>query len=1028
MDAGKAAAAWPDADPLTGVPVPENAVSRVSENEAAKKAGRHASTPSVTFLDSLGRPFLTMADNGLDNSGAKQEYKTRGKLDIDGNLLEITDAADRTVMRYNYDVPGRRIRQAGMEAGERLTLSDAAGNIIYAWDSRGHTLRTVYDGLRRPTEVNLQEGGEPELLAQRTVYGETLPNPETNNLRGKVVQVFDGAGAATSDEYDFKGNLQQSGRQLAAAYKTVPDWSAPVPMEAETHTSRTVCDALNRPVFLTAPDGSSIRLTYNDTGLLEQVEACLRAAAATTPFVKNIGYNAKGQRESIEYGNGVSTSYTYDPLTFRLARLLTTRGAERLQDLRYTYDPAGNVTDILDHAQQNIFFNNTLVEPRFAYTYDAVYRLIEAAGREHLGQSGGQQNPPAPPDAFNHSHTRLDHPGDGSAMGTYVETYVYDTVGNILSLQHRGAHPAHPGWRRAYTYSEASLLEPGRVNNRLSSASTGTTTENYRYDGPAGLQGNITAMPHLPTMRWDYRDRLQAVSRQVLNGGTPETTYYVYDAAGQRVRKVTERQAAAGQTPARKNERIYLGGFEIYREYGADGGTATLEREALHLMDGRQRIALAETRTLGSDTAPARLIRYQIGNHLGSACLELDAAARMISYEEYYPYGSTSYQAVRSRTETPKRYRYTGKERDEESGFSYHGARYYAPWLGRWTSPDPAGPAAGVNSYSYVSNNPIIKEDPTGFEEVISEITTTAGNRTFYHIVDWRNFLLEFPEEEFSQVGEALADIEKEGFYVSKGANAIYGEGLYTFTEEYQALGLAVSQERPYAAFTVAPETEVVEVVINTGKSTKYYAIIKASSEGEKVMPTSLTFRNMSQLQESVYQKTVAAESFAKAPLSSASAGKAPALGQTAVKVFKGLVVLGAFLSGVQIGQGINQAREGKTGEGTVDIVAGTSNLSLLFLTEMGTKSGAIAVEGGLAAGGVALAAGVAATGSIFLATEEVKRSLRGEDTMIYEAAKYYSDLVEAGKDEGGFSGFGMQAAGWAGGLITAPLALIQGY
>ena len=58
-------------------------------------------------------------------------------------------------------------------------------------------------------------------------------------------------------------------------------------------------------------------------------------------------------------------------------------------------------------------------------------------------------------------------------------------------------------------------------------------------------------------------------------------------------------------------------------------------------------------------------MRYQHGNHLGSAMLELDDAANVITYEEYFPYGSTSYQAVRSQTETPKRYRYTGKERDD---------------------------------------------------------------------------------------------------------------------------------------------------------------------------------------------------------------------------------------------------------------------------------------------------------------------------------------------------------------------------
>ena len=117
----------------------------------------------------------------------------------------------------------------------------------------------------------------------------------------------------------------------------------------------------------------------------------------------------------------------------------------------------------------------------------------------------------------------------------------------------------------------------------------------------------MASMPHLPVMAWDFTERLQASSGQMVNAGTPETTYYVYDAAGQRVRKVTERQAAEGETPTRKNERIYLGGFEIYREYGADGATVTLERETLHIMDDKQRIALVETKTQDTSQPPTSI-------------------------------------------------------------------------------------------------------------------------------------------------------------------------------------------------------------------------------------------------------------------------------------------------------------------------------------------------------------------------------------------------------------------------------------
>ena len=165
-------------------------------------------------------------------------------------------------------------------------------------------------------------------------------------------------------------------------------------------------------------------------------------------------------------------------------------------------------------------------------------------------------------------------------------------------------------------------------------------------------------------------------------------------------------------------ERLYLGGFEIYREYAGDGLTVTLERETLHVMDDQQRISLVETKTVdlenGSSLTPA--IRYQLGNHLSSASLELDNNGAVISYEEYHPYGTTSYQAGRSVAEVGlKRYRYTGMEKDEETGLSYHGARYYAPWLGRWTAVDPIGIGDGVNLYSYAQNRPSRYFDLKGF-------------------------------------------------------------------------------------------------------------------------------------------------------------------------------------------------------------------------------------------------------------------------------------------------------------------------
>jgi len=137
-------------------------------------------------------------------------------------------------------------------------------------------------------------------------------------------------------------------------------------------------------------------------------------------------------------------------------------------------------------------------------------------------------------------------------------------------MKHSSSDPSKAGWKRTYAYNETSQLEPGQMSNRLSSTSVGSSFEKYSYDGSAGLHG-MMSLPHLSAMEWDYKDQLHSTTRQIVNSGTPETTRYVYDGSGQRTRKITERQAAAGDTPTRLKERIYLGVFEIYREYAGNG-------------------------------------------------------------------------------------------------------------------------------------------------------------------------------------------------------------------------------------------------------------------------------------------------------------------------------------------------------------------------------------------------------------------------------------------------------------------------
>ncbi|GAB93888.1 SpvB/TcaC N-terminal domain-containing protein [Gordonia rhizosphera] len=704
------------------------------EHDAAQKAVAHADTPSVAHFDALGRPFLTVAHNrvvcpGHVDDSAEEMLCTRVELDIEGNHRAVVDAKGRVAMRYSHCMAGpdedektagaNRIHEAGMDAGEHWVLNDVAGNAIRAWDSRGFVRRMTYDELRRPTGLYVTEKGA-ERLAEQTIYGEG--QGAATNHRTRVYQLRDAAGIATSAAYDFKGNLLEGRRDFLPIEesKLGVDWKRNLVAGDGSYTSKTEYDALNRPHTFTSADGSVHRRTFNYANLLDTVEVNLRGTAAATPFVTNLDYNAKGQRTQIAYGNGVTTTYAYDPLTFRLSELKTTRppglngfasqilnDATRLQDLRYTYDPAGNITRIKNAALKAVTYNNQQVDPASDYTYDALYRLIEAEGREHIGQTAHSFNPDNYRDFDQAGLAHLSaHPNDLQSLRNYTERYAYDEVGNFEHLRHIAEGGS---WTRHYDYEEDSPIESGAKSNQLTRTQLGNNInriEAYTHDA----HGNMTSIPHLPEMVWDFEDQLQRVD--LVGGGT---VWYVYDAGGERVRKVIERPNGKPQ-----KERLYLGGFEVYRAYGANGAAVTLQRETLHVMDDEQRIALVETEIPSSSGPRAGgavpLIRYQIGNHLGSASLELAEDGALISYEEYHPYGTTAIQAGRSVAEVSlKRYRYTGKERDEETGFSYHDARYYAPWMGRWMSCDPEMAKYTPDApYLYSSNNPLRYIDKEG--------------------------------------------------------------------------------------------------------------------------------------------------------------------------------------------------------------------------------------------------------------------------------------------------------------------------
>lgn len=722
----------------------------------------HSDTPQSVVFDTMGRPVQTIERLRPDTEpvklGTTNQLVTQRVLDILGNELSVIDPRGVPCFTRVFGMDGAELANTSKDAGDSHTLHNAMGLPIHVWDDRGFHVATSYDALHRPTEIRVHGGDDEDRqldhVVERMVYGDTSAASRVKNQCGRLIEHWDQAGLETYGDFDMKGKPRKTTRQFRKDYQQEPDWRGldgrkspqgnrdELDQEDEPghedqlgqeYVVHREFDALGRVVRQTHADTSVSMTTYNAQGWLSRIEVVAGGPThdKAMPIVEWADYDASGKRTQTGYANGVTTQHRYDPNTHRLIQLRSTSAASaapglatssaaptsgpehELQNIRYVYDPVGNIIEQSDAAQQTIFFKGEVVEPRKRYQYDALYRLTGASGREHIGQVAG-----ATTGQNDRSRTQLPHPGDGKAMRNYCETYRFDDAGNIRQLAHRATAG---NWIQEFSYQGDKPEKPDKRSNRLVSTKgrlPHSPELKYGYDS----HGNMTEMPHLPSMKWDWRNQLKRTERQHVADDpskphaakTAERTWNVYDWNGQRVRQITQSYAADGKTPKTRKERIYLGDCEIYREYDTNEIAQDSQHRTLHITDGPTSVAHLETKIGLNGKVSKRLIRYKLCDHLGSCSMELDDKAQVISYEEYTPFGSTSYQGVRKDIRAANRYRYAGKERDEATGLYYYGARYYAPWLGRWTSPDPAGSVDGPNLYAFVRNNPIRYRDAKG--------------------------------------------------------------------------------------------------------------------------------------------------------------------------------------------------------------------------------------------------------------------------------------------------------------------------
>jgi RHS repeat-associated protein len=689
------------------------------EKDALNKAIQHYNTPQESILNNLGQRFLFIEKN-LNG----KQLVTCYELDIEGNELSITDPRQYKLNEarlgqdkvknfvHSFDMTGTQLSVDSVDAGLRLTLNNALEQPIHTWDSRGFHVKTTYDELQRPFEIHVDGNGLNQIV-EKMEYGENKADDKKKNLRGELIKHYDQAGVEYFDLYGIKGELRISRRKIRKEYKGEVNWNnlMAVDLENEIFVTETIYDALGRIASQKNPDESIYKPEYHPSGLLKKLEVAFKNEANPTNYVENITYNAKGQREKIIYGNGVTTEYVYERETLRLIHLKTfrSRDSKLLQDIFYTYDPAGNITRIVDHSHKKVLHDQTDVESLCDYTYDALYQLTRAIGREHPALSKDNYKK----GGFKHSqflplHQQV-HLNDVKKLQRYTQNYAYDDSGNLTQMSHT-AFQSPRSWTRNFY--------PSQTSNRT------VPLEMLKSNKPDDFfdeNGNLIELEHLRNIQWNYRDNIASVDLIQRENGPSDSEYYVYDSEGNRVRKVFERYTNGG-TVIEIEEKLYLGNCEIkcIRKKTDNAVNTIFKRKTLHVMDDKQRITLVhhwekDDLSRETDMVGQRKIHYHLSNHLGSCYLELSQNAEIISYEEYFPYGGTSLIAGKNKKEVKiKEYRYSGKERDDSTGLYYFGARYYAPWIGRWVNCDPVGEDGGINLYEFVTSNPIRMGDEEG--------------------------------------------------------------------------------------------------------------------------------------------------------------------------------------------------------------------------------------------------------------------------------------------------------------------------
>jgi RHS repeat-associated protein len=361
--------------------------------------------------------------------------------------------------------------------------------------------------------------------------------------------------------------------------------------------------------------------------------------------------------------------------------------------LRYLYDAVGQLTNAVATT------NGVAGGATNAWQYDEAgnwlagdgkYRLYNA-DNEFLGTSGNNTNAitvtgqvTAGPNSNKWYHTTA------ACRGV---TALVSTNNGAFSLP---GVPIYPGTNNlVVTVTDVSGNTSQQTRHVIKN-----TLESFLYDGNGNLTNWVSGSTNW-VYEWDWADRLTKVT-----SNSVVVLQNWYDAAGRRIAK---QEVVNGQT----KKWLYLyAGWDIVGVMNESGQLLETYTRGVGLA-GDIGTLVAVTHHTNTVATPGTY--YAHCNQRGDVVLTRSGTSTTGTYD-YSAFGS-----LKTQTGTDVcRFKFSSKEREQSCGFSYYGARFYAPQWQRWPNRDPLGEAGGINLYDYVHNDPINRFDPTGELDAVS--------------------------------------------------------------------------------------------------------------------------------------------------------------------------------------------------------------------------------------------------------------------------------------------------------------------